>query len=175
MTMEAPAGASLPGSPPAVGAVAGQYDDPGGGYGGGGYAGAPQGAYGQHGAAGGASGGPERKTQRRAGAKPPPDRAPRSIYCFSLKNPLRKRCLEFVEWKPFEFLILFTILGNCVALAVYTPFPNEDTNETNLILVSEWLGEGKMIFFLRVNGLQKKALPASLSSSFRKKWNMSFW
>ena len=44
---------------------------------------------------------------------------------------------QIVEWKPFEFLILLTILGNCVALAVYTPFPAEDTNETNLILVSQ--------------------------------------
>ncbi len=46
---------------------------------------------------------------------------------------------QIVEWKPFEFLILLTILGNCVALAVYTPFPAEDTNETNLILVSQSL------------------------------------
>ena len=76
----------------------------------------------------------EKKPQRRVGAKPPPDRAPRSIYCFSVKNPLRKKFIEVVEWKAFEFLILVTILGNCVALAVYTPFPAEDTNETNLIL-----------------------------------------
>ena len=78
----------------------------------------------------------DKKPVRRIGAKPPPDRAPRSIYCFSVKNIFRKKCIEFVEWKPFEFLILFTILGNCVALAVYTPFPAEDTNEMNLILVS---------------------------------------
>ncbi len=78
----------------------------------------------------------DKKPVRRIGAKPPPDRAPRSIYCFSLKNPIRKKCLQIVEWKPFEFLILLTILGNCVALAVYTPFPAEDTNEMNLILVS---------------------------------------
>lgn len=77
----------------------------------------------------------EKKPARRIGAKPPPDRAPRSIYCFSVKNTFRKKCIEFVEWKPFEFLILVTILGNCVALAVYTPFPAEDTNEMNLILV----------------------------------------
>ncbi|XP_059091600.1 muscle calcium channel subunit alpha-1-like isoform X4 [Tigriopus californicus] len=76
----------------------------------------------------------EKKPARRIGAKPPPDRAPRSIYCFSVKNKFRKKCIEFVEWKPFEFLILVTILGNCVALAVYTPFPAEDTNETNLVL-----------------------------------------
>ena len=78
----------------------------------------------------------DKKPVRRMGAKPPPDRAPRSIYCFSVKNCFRKKCIQFVEWKPFEFLILFTILGNCVALAVYTPFPSEDTNETNLVLVS---------------------------------------
>lgn len=78
----------------------------------------------------------DKKPVRRIGAKPPPDRAPRSIYCFNLKNPMRKKCIQFVEWKPFEFLILLTILGNCVALAVYTPFPSEDTNEMNMILVS---------------------------------------
>ena len=78
----------------------------------------------------------DKKPVRRIGAKPPPDRAPRAIFCFGLKNPLRKKCLEIVEWKPFEFLILLTIMGNCVALAVYTPFPAEDTNEMNLILVS---------------------------------------
>jgi voltage-dependent calcium channel L type alpha-1D len=76
----------------------------------------------------------DKKPVRRIGAKPPPDRAPRAIFCFGLKNPLRKKCLEIVEWKPFEFLILLTIMGNCVALAVYTPFPAEDTNEMNLIL-----------------------------------------
>ena len=78
----------------------------------------------------------DKKPVRRIGAKPPPDRAPRSIYCFSVKNIFRKKCIQFVEWKPFEFLILFTILGNCVALAVYSPFPAEDTNQVNLILVS---------------------------------------
>ena len=78
----------------------------------------------------------DKKPVRRIGAKPPPDRAPRSIFCFGLKNPIRKKCLQIVEWKPFEFLILLTIMGNCVALAVYTPFPAEDTNEMNLILVS---------------------------------------
>ena len=78
----------------------------------------------------------DKKPVRRIGAKPPPDRAPRAIYCFSLKNPIRKKFLEIVEWKPFEFLILLSIMANCVALAVYTPFPAEDTNEMNLLLVS---------------------------------------
>ena len=44
-------------------------------------------------------------------------------------------CGAQVEWKPFDFLIIITILCNCIALAVYSPFPMDDTDETNLILV----------------------------------------
>ncbi|KAH1030030.1 hypothetical protein HUJ05_003169 [Dendroctonus ponderosae] len=36
--------------------------------------------------------------------------------------------------RPFEWLILMTIFANCVALAVYTPFPNGDSNTTNAYL-----------------------------------------
>ena len=38
-------------------------------------------------------------------------------------------------FRPFEYLILLTIFANCVALAVYTPYPNSDSNSTNLYLV----------------------------------------
>jgi len=76
----------------------------------------------------------EKKPARRVGAKPPPDRAQKSMGCLSLKNPLRKHCIALVEWKPFDFFILFTIMGNCVCLAVYTPFPGQDSDETNAIL-----------------------------------------
>lgn len=38
--------------------------------------------------------------------------------------------------RPFDVLILLTILANCVALAVYVPFPGDDSNRTNEILVS---------------------------------------
>ena len=36
----------------------------------------------------------------------------------------------------FETFILLTIFANCVALAVYTPYPNSDSNSTNETLVS---------------------------------------
>lgn len=39
---------------------------------------------------------------------------------------------------PFETLILLTIFANCAALAVYTPYPNGDSNHTNQILVSTY-------------------------------------
>lgn len=70
----------------------------------------------------------------RRGGKPVPDRPPRALFCLTLKNPLRKLCIDIVEWKPFEYLILLTIFANCVALAVYTPFPNSDANATNQYL-----------------------------------------
>lgn len=40
----------------------------------------------------------------------------------------------FLHCRPFEFLILMTIFANCVALAVYTPYPNSDSNVTNAAL-----------------------------------------
>jgi len=46
-------------------------------------------------------------------------------------------CLSLnVECRPFEYLILTTIFANCVALAVYTPYPEGDSNDLNTILVS---------------------------------------
>ncbi|CRL08236.1 CLUMA_CG021010, isoform B [Clunio marinus] len=70
----------------------------------------------------------------RRGGKPQPDRPQRALFCLTLKNPLRKLCIDIVEWKPFEYLILLTIFANCVALAVYTPFPYSDSNQTNAYL-----------------------------------------
>ncbi|XP_055631874.1 muscle calcium channel subunit alpha-1 isoform X2 [Toxorhynchites rutilus septentrionalis] len=75
-----------------------------------------------------------KKPTRRAGVKPQPDRPARALFCLTLKNPIRKLCIDIVEWKPFEYLILLTIFANCVALAVYTPFPNSDSNTTNAAL-----------------------------------------
>lgn len=41
--------------------------------------------------------------------------------------------------RPFEIIILMTIFANCVALAVYIPFPEDDSNATNSNLVSKCL------------------------------------
>ncbi|XP_037090580.1 muscle calcium channel subunit alpha-1-like [Pollicipes pollicipes] len=76
---------------------------------------------------------PARRAPRRP-VKVQPDRPPRALFCLGLKNPLRQACIRIVEWKPFETLILLTIFANCAALAVYTPYPNGDSNNTNSIL-----------------------------------------
>uniref|UniRef100_A0A4W4FAQ9 Voltage-dependent L-type calcium channel subunit alpha n=1 Tax=Electrophorus electricus TaxID=8005 RepID=A0A4W4FAQ9_ELEEL len=61
-------------------------------------------------------------------------RPPRALLCLTLKNPIRRACINIVEWKPFEIIILMTIFANCVALAVYIPFPEDDSNATNFNL-----------------------------------------
>ncbi|XP_028297265.1 dihydropyridine-sensitive L-type skeletal muscle calcium channel subunit alpha-1-like [Gouania willdenowi] len=63
-------------------------------------------------------------------------RPARSLLVLTLKNPIRKACISIVEWKPFEIIILLAIFANCVALAVYLPMPEEDSNNTNSNLES---------------------------------------
>ncbi|XP_030426071.1 voltage-dependent L-type calcium channel subunit alpha-1D isoform X3 [Gopherus evgoodei] len=58
-------------------------------------------------------------------------RPPRALFCLSLNNPIRRACISLVEWKPFDIFILLAIFANCVALAVYIPFPEDDSNSTN--------------------------------------------
>ncbi|KAM0735591.1 Voltage-dependent calcium channel type D subunit alpha-1 [Formica fusca] len=93
----------------------------------------PQSQTGPAGATGAASKSAQKRPVRRGG-KPPPDRPVRALFCLALTNPLRKMCISVVEWKPFEWLILMTIFANCVALAVYTPYPYGDSNLTNQYL-----------------------------------------
>uniref|UniRef100_A0A3P8V5L0 Voltage-dependent L-type calcium channel subunit alpha n=1 Tax=Cynoglossus semilaevis TaxID=244447 RepID=A0A3P8V5L0_CYNSE len=63
-------------------------------------------------------------------------RPARSLFLFNLKNPFRKACINIVEWKTFEIIILLTIFANCIALAVFLPMPEEDSNNTNSSLES---------------------------------------
>uniref|UniRef100_A0A0M3HH40 Neur_chan_memb domain-containing protein n=1 Tax=Ascaris lumbricoides TaxID=6252 RepID=A0A0M3HH40_ASCLU len=42
-------------------------------------------------------------------------------------------------FRPFEWLILFMICANCIALAVYQPYPAQDSDTKNTILVSSSL------------------------------------
>ncbi|KAK3872077.1 hypothetical protein Pcinc_022818 [Petrolisthes cinctipes] len=44
---------------------------------------------------------------------------------------MERRRVWWSNIKPFEWFILLTIFANCVALAVYTPYPNSDSNDTN--------------------------------------------
>ncbi|XP_063131344.1 voltage-dependent L-type calcium channel subunit alpha-1D isoform X13 [Rattus norvegicus] len=58
-------------------------------------------------------------------------RPARALFCLSLNNPIRRACISIVDWKPFDIFILLAIFANCVALAIYIPFPEDDSNSTN--------------------------------------------
>ncbi|CAL8251978.1 unnamed protein product [Arctogadus glacialis] len=64
-------------------------------------------------------------------------RPPRALFCLTLNNPVRRACISLVEWKPFDIFILLSIFANCVALAIYIPFPGDDSNSTNQELNKE--------------------------------------
>ncbi|KAG2468021.1 voltage-dependent L-type calcium channel subunit alpha-1S-like isoform X1 [Polypterus senegalus] len=70
----------------------------------------------------------EKLKKQATAANPRPARA---LCCLTLRNPFRKACISIVEWKPFEVIILLTIFANCVALAVFLPMPEDDTNLAN--------------------------------------------
>ncbi|XP_017527195.1 voltage-dependent L-type calcium channel subunit alpha-1F isoform X2 [Manis javanica] len=77
---------------------------------------------------------PKRRTQHgkhKTVAVASVQRSPRALFCLTLANPLRRSCISIVEWKPFDILILMTIFANCVALGVYIPFPEDDSNTAN--------------------------------------------
>ena len=78
---------------------------------------------------------PKKTGARRVGAKPPIEREPYSLYCLGLKNPVRKKLIEIVEWKSFEAFILIAICGTCLCLAVFQPMPNGDSTAINEFLV----------------------------------------
>ncbi|KAI1305812.1 hypothetical protein HDE_01303 [Halotydeus destructor] len=52
-----------------------------------------------------------RRPIRKPGAKQP-DKAPRVLYFLGLKNPLRKLCIDIVEWK-YPCLGNFQLTTNC--------------------------------------------------------------
>ncbi|CAG7729654.1 unnamed protein product [Allacma fusca] len=76
----------------------------------------------------------EEAKKKRAQRKPPPvpePRAQRALFCLDLENPFRMLCIAISEWKPFEYLILVTIVATCFSLAMAKPFPNGDSNAMN--------------------------------------------
>ncbi|KAM6311261.1 voltage-dependent L-type calcium channel subunit alpha-1S isoform 7-T7 [Podargus strigoides] len=90
----------------------------------------------------------KKRQQKEKSKKPVPPaapRPPRALFCLTLQNPLRKACISIVEWKPFEIIILLTIFANCVALAIYLPMPEDDTNVANSSL--EKIEYAFLIFF----------------------------
>ncbi|KAI3378494.1 hypothetical protein SNEBB_008582 [Seison nebaliae] len=52
----------------------------------------------------------------------------RSLFIFSRKNLLRRFAIDLIEWPPFEYFILITIVVNCFTLALNDRLANKDEN-----------------------------------------------
>ncbi len=53
-------------------------------------------------------------------------RGPTSLFILSEDNVLRKTTRFLIEWPPFEYTVLLTIIANCVVLALEEHLPNGD-------------------------------------------------
>nr|XP_046247844.1 voltage-dependent R-type calcium channel subunit alpha-1E isoform X2 [Scatophagus argus] len=50
----------------------------------------------------------------------------RSLFIFGEDNIVRKYAKKITEWPPFEYMILTTIIANCIVLALEQHLPGED-------------------------------------------------
>lgn len=56
----------------------------------------------------------------------PPAKGPTSLFILTEANPLRKYTRFIIEWPPFEYAVLTTIIANCVVLALEEHLPDGD-------------------------------------------------
>ncbi|XP_069119459.1 voltage-dependent calcium channel type A subunit alpha-1-like isoform X4 [Argopecten irradians] len=50
----------------------------------------------------------------------------RSLFIFSEENFIRKYAKIIIEWGPFEYMVLLTIIANCIVLALEEHLPDDD-------------------------------------------------
>lgn len=60
---------------------------------------------------------------------------PSSLYIFSEDNTIRKYARIIIDWSPFEWFILLTIISNCVVLGMERHLPSNDKMPLALMLV----------------------------------------
>lgn len=56
----------------------------------------------------------------------PPGGGPTSLFILTEENPIRKYTRFIIEWPPFEYAVLITIIANCVVLALEEHLPDGD-------------------------------------------------
>lgn len=56
----------------------------------------------------------------------PAPTGPTSLFLFAEDHPLRKLMRFIIEWPPFEYAILVTIIANCLVMALENHLPNGD-------------------------------------------------
>ncbi|XP_048353770.1 LOW QUALITY PROTEIN: voltage-dependent R-type calcium channel subunit alpha-1E [Sphaerodactylus townsendi] len=50
----------------------------------------------------------------------------RSLFIFGEDNIVRKYAKKLIDWPPFEYMILLTIIANCIVLALEQHLPEDD-------------------------------------------------
>ncbi|VDN82276.1 unnamed protein product [Brugia pahangi] len=65
-------------------------------------------------------------TGRRTQLNSSKEKGPTSLFIFSEDNIIRRNARAIIEWGPFEYFILLTIIGNCVVLALEQHLPKND-------------------------------------------------
>lgn len=64
------------------------------------------------------------------------EKGPSSLFIFDEDNFIRRYAKMMIEWSPFEWFILATIIANCVVLAMEVHLPNDDKKPLSILLVS---------------------------------------
>lgn len=76
--------------------------------------------------------------------EPPNGGGPTSLFIFTEENPIRKRTRFIIEWPPFEYAVLMTIIANCVVLASEEHLPDGDRTTLAKLL------EATEVYFLGI-------------------------
>ena len=77
-----------------------------------------------------------KRTKKKKGAVDEKKEGPTSLFILSETNIIRRLTKFLIEWPPFEYTVLLTIIANCVVLAVERPLPNGDKTMLAMELVS---------------------------------------
>jgi len=73
----------------------------------------------------------------------PDDRGPTSLFLFTPTSPVRKLMTWLVNWPPFEWIIIITIMANCVVMALDDKLSNNDKS-----IMSIKLEEMEIVFMV---------------------------
>ena len=76
-----------------------------------------------------------KRTKKKKGVEEKKE-GPSSLFILSETNIIRRLTKFLIEWPPFEYTVLLTIIANCVVLAVERPLPNGDKTMLAMELVS---------------------------------------
>lgn len=103
--------------------------------------------------------GAHRLADRMGGPKKeenPPGGGPTSLFILTEDNPIRKYTRFIIEWPPFEYAVLLTIIANCVVLALEEHLPESDKTVLAQKLVSIRLEPSEPFTLYHIEGFNPR-------------------